>query len=417
MWASISRGSFCVFVTACLAGCGGSSGSGSTGGGGGGGNPTTVTYSFTRGTPTAVATQIGTGAYTQTTLQSNTLTLSIPSGTTDYSIAYVCPTYSTSSTSISGGERVIKASTQDGTSFSLICAGAAVPDVGTATVQVDASAISGAAFVSVGPHLQPWSGTTLSFSVEMLSGTHDVAVYATDAHENALAVRILRNQTIPGALNGGNTVALGSSDLTVPQAITYNNVPSGFAAPSTMAEYLIDGGNALLDMNATSQYMAVPSSEVQSGGNYAFTVSLNSIATPGESIFIQKPPGNSGGPQSFTFPAPWSYAGPTAAALPTFNFDYTGFSGSANVLRSAILFWGQGTTLSEIAVSASANYQNGATTISIPELSGLTGFIASAPTGTTVSWFAGISQGVSVDSLVTGSTVSSVENSGTYTEP
>ena len=51
----------------------------------------TVTYTFTGASPTAVATQIGTGSYTQASLQANKLTLSIPSGTSNYSVAFLCP--------------------------------------------------------------------------------------------------------------------------------------------------------------------------------------------------------------------------------------------------------------------------------------------------------------------------------------
>lgn len=402
-----------VFIL--IAGCGGSSNGGGTGGGG---TPTTVTYTFTGATPTAVATRIGTGAYTQASLQSGVLTLSIPRGTTDYSVAYVCPGLSGATSGVASGERVILASTQDSTSFSFICAGPAVTGLGTATVQVNAAAISGTAYVFVGQYSQPWSGNTLSFSSEMLSGTRDVAVYAVDANSNALAVRILRNQSIPGALNSGNTVVFGASDMTVPQTITYNNVPSGFTAPSTMVEYFADGGTANLNINATSQYMAVPSSEVQSGDSYAFTALTNSTTTPNEFMSIQMPPGSSGGPLAITFPAPWSYAGPTAAALPTFNFDYSGFSGTENVTQSALINWGLGTeSYSSIDVTASANYQKGATTVSIPDLSGIPGFIAPAPSGTTINWLAGIAQGVSLDSFLSSKTVSNIENSGTYIEP
>jgi hypothetical protein len=253
----------------------------------------------------------------------------------------------------------------------------------------------------------------------MPSGIHDVAICVTDTRGNTVAVRILRNQTIPGALNGGNTVVFDASDQTVPQTIAYNNVPSGFTAPSTMAGYLTAGGVAVsLSDNATSQYLAVPSSEVQSGDSYDFTSEVASTTTPSEYMFVQKPPGSGGGPQTFTFPAPWSYTGPTAAALPTFNFDYAGFSGATDVTRVANIAWPQGTLpFSLIGVTASANYQNGATAISIPDLSGLNGFTAPAPSGTTIHWDARIAQGLSVDSFVSGTTVSSVQNSGTYTEP
>jgi hypothetical protein len=134
-------------------------------------------------------------------------------------------------------------------------------------------------------------------------------------------------------------------------------------------------------------------------------------------MYVGKPQVSGGGPQAFTFPTPWTYAGPTAAALPTFNFDYAGFSGTTDVTREGIIEWSSGTSVSSINMLASANYQNGATAISIPDLSGITGFIAPAPTGTTIHWQAGIGQGVSVGSVDSSSTVTSVGNSGAYTEP
>jgi hypothetical protein len=78
----------CAPLLAGLTGCGGSS-NGTTSNGGG--NPQTVAFTFTGGTLTAAAVATGTGTFSSTTLQSNALNVSVPSGTTDYSIAYVCP--------------------------------------------------------------------------------------------------------------------------------------------------------------------------------------------------------------------------------------------------------------------------------------------------------------------------------------
>ncbi|MGA9069212.1 MAG: hypothetical protein WB424_03085, partial [Terracidiphilus sp.] len=119
-------------VIVLLSGCGGSSN-----GGGGcatpascpctncGGNSTTVTYTFSGSTATAVATKIGSGAWTQASLESNTLSLSIPNGTTDYSVAYVCQQFD---------ERIYLASTLDGTSIPVSCLGIS-GSTGLATVQ------------------------------------------------------------------------------------------------------------------------------------------------------------------------------------------------------------------------------------------------------------------------------------------
>ena len=98
-------------------------------------------------------------------------------------------------------------------------------------------------------------------------------------------------------------------------------------------------------------------------------------------------------PGAINLPAPWSYAGPTPAALPTFNYSYAGFSGMTDIEQVAFIYWAQGTTSAEqIQVTATANYQNGAMLITIPDLSGLTGFIAPAPSSTGVGWIASVNQ-------------------------
>ena len=60
-----------------------------------------------------------------------------------------------------------------------------------------------------------------------------------------------------------------------------------------------------------------------------------------------------------------------------------------------------------------AAYQNGATTLAVPDLTNLTGFLAAPSSGTIVSWSAGISEHTSqpTDSSAT------VTNGGRYDEP
>jgi hypothetical protein len=431
MYASLSRFSFSVVVMACLAGCGGSSNSSSTGGGGtgGGGTPTTVTYTFTGAMPTAVATQIGAGAYTQASLESGKLSISVPSGTTKYSAAWVCPA-DTSSNPPQNDERVVQASVQDGTSFSWYCFDANVSK-GTATVQVNASAISGGASVGVYGNVGvngagiglPWSSSTLNLSGEMFAGTYDVFATVYDAKGNLLAVKILRDQTIPGALNGGNPVVFAASDEVTSQPLTVNNIPAGFSPSMALVNYeTATYGNSLdlnFGLNGLTQYTAFPSAAMQSGDYYVFLVGAYGSTTPnlGESVGAEMT-STSSGPQTIALPAPWSYAGPTPAALPTFNFSYTGFSGMADVQQVAGVQWQQGTTSTQhIQMSATASYQNGATSMTIPDLSGLTGFFAPAPAGTSVFWFASVDQGWAVLSYSTNGTLYTVANSGTYTEP
>jgi hypothetical protein len=71
---------------------------------------------------------------------------------------------------------------------------------------------------------------------------------------------------------------------------------------------------------------------------------------------------------------------------------------------------------------ATANFQNGATALTIPDLTPLSGFFTPAPSGTKVSWIADIFGGTaqefifSVNPPANGS-ISFVENRGSYIQP
>ncbi|MGA7832238.1 MAG: hypothetical protein WCA21_14870 [Terracidiphilus sp.] len=420
MSTSILRLSFCVFLLAGLAGCGSSVNCGSCGGGG----STTVTYTITGPAPTAIATQIGSGAYTQATLTSGKLTISVPSGESNFSVAYLCP--SPTAGPFINQEYINQASTLDGTSFSGICNPRAVQG-GVATVQVDATAIPGAEGIFIG---QDGCAACNTFgpSAQLAAGTWDVPIYVTGTGGiyEAIAAKILRGQTIPGALNGGTPVVFATTDETVPQTITYNNVPNGYSPSGGEVNYITADGTwvplALGTMPAATQYMVMPSGTYQSGDYYEFKVEADNAAGNG-SVSVDKY-SSSAGPQSFTFPAPFSYAGPAAAALPRFNFTYSGFSGMSNISQQAAIYWGEGiwafgipADLDSITVTATANYQNGSTAMSIPDLSSLTGFLAPATSGTTVDWTAEYSQGDPNLTTPPSGSIQSVSNSGNYTEP
>jgi len=135
-----------------IAGCGGSSGGGSGSGSGGGGNPTTVTFAISGGTPTAVATSTGSGSFTAATLTAGKLTLSLPSGTTNFAVAFVCPPepHTTTPPFQQTNQYVFQASTLDGTSFSEPCPTTpATGTTGTLTGTVNATAVPKASFLNV----------------------------------------------------------------------------------------------------------------------------------------------------------------------------------------------------------------------------------------------------------------------------
>jgi hypothetical protein len=97
---------------------------------------------------------------------------------------------------------------------------------------------------------------------------------------------------------------------------------------------------------------------------------------------------------SISLPQPWTYSGPAPAKFPTFTFDYSGFSpGFTPVAQYAELLWpccAFHVPHTAITVLATARFQNGATTITIPDLTGLPGFIAPPPSGTPVFWGADV---------------------------
>ncbi len=433
------RASFLKFLAPAavgliVSGCGGSSGStgsGGGGGGGGGGTTTTVTVSFT-GTPTALATQVGSGSYTAATLTSGKLTLSVPNSTTNFAVAYVCVDSSYTM------QTVIEASTLDGSSFTApYCPPTATVPTGTLTGSADASAIGGANFVGVAAsngtpiQLTLITGDSETFSVTEPSGTDRVAVAAYNVSasiplglvslDTLLAVRNFDGVAIPGAVNGGNTVTLGAADAVTLEPITYKNVPSGFPTPTTSADYeWSDGGQLLLASDSSTQYPAIPAAATESGDYYSFySVIETSNGSGGEEGVSVSTNTTANGPLTLSFPAPWTYAGPAPSAQPVFNMANSGITGKTGVTETITLVWNNsaaGGTSSELI--ATGNYLNGSTSLSFPAFTGLTGFLSGPPSGSSVVWFADVSEST-VASLQTtqNGTQTGVENGGSFTVP
>lgn len=414
-------------------GGGNGGGGGGNGGGGGSSNPTTVTLTFPNSVTLAAA-QIGSGAFTVQTLSGNQLSLSIPSGTANYAVAYLCPGQS-SWQGLFTEEVVWEASTADGTSANLSCMDNFVSTAGMSilTGSLDASAIPGAEnftiFALSGNSIfaDDSSGPTANFSTLAPTGNDRVLVLVGDSYfQTTLAVKNFGSQTVPGALNGGNSVVFSAADEPTPTAITYNNEPSGFGSPGTSVSLQTAGNGFSFEIAApaktTTQYPMLPAAATESGDFYSFTAIASTTGSNPSSVYAGS--ANSGGPISLTFPAPWTYAGPTAAAQPTFNFGYTGFSGKSGVLQEATYSWQVGTSGStalfdEIRLTATAAYQGGSTALAVPDLSGVTGFLSTPASGKNVNWSAQVwqySYGVE-GALTLNSTWSGVENSGSYTVP
>jgi hypothetical protein len=421
---------------ALLAGCGGGSAGNPGGGGGTGGNssPTTVTFQFEGPAPTAVAARTGSGPFKLQALTSGVLNLSVPAGTTTFAVAYVCPTPAEAGLEIT--EQVVhQLSVADGTTFTETCAvaaGAAPGSGGTTgpsgilTGSVDASAISGASLVNI--YAQNGSsaaqesslGVRSDFSFSAPAGNDRVLVLAYSATGQGLtagsslvAARNFPSQTVPGVLNGGNTVALGAADLVSSQPITYSNLPSGYSAPSTTVVWGGGGGAFVIADHATSQYPALPAGAVQSGDRYGFSARSHSSAKVSEAVSVNLY-ASEGGPLEVRFPPSWAYGGPAPAALPAFDFSYAGMTNRGGVFYIAYVSWPRGSTAwADFLVGTSASAVNGSTVV-FPDLSGLPGFLAPPGPGTDVAWGASIMQ---TNWGQASSSFAAVENSGEYTVP
>ena len=365
------------------------------------------------------------------------MTLTIPNGSPDYAVAYICPAWPIMAGGMQVGQFleqfVLQQNIADGSSFTRSCPQTpALPQTGTLTGNVDASAIAGSTLLNV----QATNGTStanvslagavsdFSFAAPVGSNRVEVLAYDSDPSSpvNLLAAKTFDDQVVPGALNGGNSVVLGAADQTVVQAITYQNVPSGFAAPTVLVNFFT-GTSGLLHVasGVSTTYRALPAGAVRNGDSYDFlaTVYQNQGGLGLGAQVLAKAGSKTGGPMTFSFPSAWSYGGPVPAAMPAFDFTYAGFSGSNATVRNAAIGWSSGTVkpgLFSFFVVSTGNYAKGSTRVTFPDLSGITGFLPAPPSGTVVSWLADTAD-LSPQGAPSGTEWLSVRNQGTYTVP
>jgi hypothetical protein len=376
-----------IIVTMCNGGCGGgssSSGSSTTSPGVG----IAVTFGGNVA-PLAVASQIGANSWSIARLQGQTLNLTLPDGASKYGIAYVCGTGQYIS------EYVAYATPQDGSSYTLSCY--QPPPMGVATGTVDASVIPGTTGVEI-VGLLGSTGATFPvsgpFNTNMATGTQDIAFVALNASNSVLAVHIVRSQTVPGVVNDGDTITFLAADAVNLQSFSVSAAPAGFAPPPAFSAAYVTASGTSIDLFSTSagHYLLIPSTQSQPGDYYFFT-SSDSNQAPGQLIYssltIPTP-----GAVTLTLPPPLTYSAPTPAAFPNFNLAYTGFAGDSGVFDRAQILWATPPAAqSTITVTATAAYQNGSTVLAVPDLTGLSGFLPSAGSGTAVAWQAGVYSG------------------------
>lgn len=434
-----------AIVCLIFSGCGGSSGSSSTGGGSNN-QPATVTFSVTGATPIAVQTKVGSGNFTPATISSNTVTLSIPSGTRNFAVAWVCPPFGASPATTQ--QNLLESTTDDGITYTLNCVlPLSAGTTGTLTMSIDASAFSATTspvpnFVQVdvenGSNIAEQFPSTLvanSYGVTAPAGSdqvnlsvHGISVSNGFGNEYLIAAKSFSGVSVPGTLNNGSTVTFTSADAAVQQPITYSNVPAGYAAPTSTVDVVPSGETSgfFLTSNATSTYPALPATIAKSTDRYVVVASALSSVGSGSSTVYQYVAEfetfNGEGPVTVAFPTPWSYTGPTPASLPTMNINYTGFSGQSGVSDSGNLQWispSDANAMYIYHVTASAKYLGGSTSLQFPDLSSLTGFFPGPATGTSVNWEADAYQnsaGIAPPALTSGNELA-VAALGTYTAP
>lgn len=354
----------------------------------------TVSVTFTGGAPAAVATQVGGGAFVLRD-PGDQVTVPVPAGNTMFSVAYVCP-----QSTVPGNptrEFVIETTTQDGMALTADCGLGLSSRTAAATGNVS-STIPGTANLGIfgkfglGGALSPPSASG-SFNMLMPVGSNDIAAIAVDGSTNIVGVKIVRSQTVPGTVSA---IALQPSDATTTQNLTVANVPPGFGFPPFgVTWYYTAGGtqflltNTAASMTNPTPYSVIPAGSAQPGDFYFY---WGSTASPsGQRVEMTQTTTSGGGPFTLTLPSPLTMNAPAPAKFPTFTFTYSGFSGLPAVAESGTIYWSTGpSTTSQIAITATANFQNGSNAITIPDLTSLPGFLVPAPSGTTINWFAAI---------------------------
>ena len=408
--------------------------------------------------PAAVATRVGSGNWTAATLQNGQMSINVPDGTQTYAFAYACPVITDSYTNSANQpgvsnnhfEYIYEQTVQDGASLTIPsqCTNGSnsytVPPTTPVTLDVNAAAIPNAASLEVLSTLGigDLNGNSASFDLQLTSGVSDFIVDARDNLGNLRAIHVLPSQTIPGSLNGGNPVVLTSANNTTTQPITYSNMPSGwtFQLPHYFFYYVADNNLYVLNLNLDSNgnpnntYAALPTSEVTPGGYYSlYAYAYSPVSSTGSSgsAVVTGITTTSGGPLAINFPTPMAYSAPTPAALPTLNVSYGGFSSSLNLTYTSsvgYMYWAQSNssntgiqqTTYTISVQATSSSLDGATTLTIPNLSSVSGFLASPGSGATVTWSSEV-EGQTYPFFLPSTPANglwvSAENYGTYTVP
>jgi hypothetical protein len=281
-------------------------------------------------------------------------------------------------------QAIFEASASDTTSPAVYCPPTSLL---TVTFNFDISAIPSAqeAAIAVGSDLSPYlPGPASSASLQNVApGTQDigVAAYGTTANTPPFGVQIERGVKVTGS--PVIIPPMNTSDQTGSESIVVNNIPSGYTN-YVIASYVTAGGTTIPinGMQVPTSYATIASGDSAQGDFYSVeSTSLNGAGAGVEALqsFIT--------PQNLTLnlPSVLSYGGPTPAPYPTFNATYNGFTGSGITGWIASNGWVGSASEIEVVVYATSTFL-GSNSITIPNLSSVSGFVQTPPTNTSVGW-------------------------------
>ncbi len=285
-------------------------------------------------------------------------------------------------------ESIIQATTTDTTSLALACPSLS----GSVNATFDVSAIPGATSVLL--YVNYWSdqyyATTGSVSLLGIpTGTYDVALVA-DGANGTLGIQIQRGVNITGSTNIAFPPMTAADKLgSAPVNIT--NVPSNATISGFEPTYQTSGGlSVILDgpFNGIPQttYRTVPSGQSQSGDFYLINAGAD-LAAQSVNAEVSS---NTASAVTVALPSPLSsLPAPAAAAFPTFNANTSGFTVKGTVVDSAYTQF-QTPAVNSVAyntyIFVTGTWLGTNTTFTVPDLSTLTGFAPTPPSGGREFW-------------------------------
>lgn len=321
-------------------------------------------------TPSAVATQIGQGAWTSVSPASS-FQISLQ-GNADYGVAYVCQ----------GELFLLELTTTTDPSPTLTCTATTSPSWVPVSVTYNASSISNASSAVLYAGSSSYRLSTISCSsckAQLPQGTYDVVLMVENTLGQAVGFAELQNQ----ALTSTTSLSFGSILSLTPYAVSVGNIPPNFQGALSSA--WVSSGGTLASLGSFSLSSSVSVPQISASGHEYLSgfASSNPSQSPVEIVGAIGPLTS-----AISFPPIFDPQVNTSSALPTFSL----LNASGASFYDFNLNWGN---YAYSAVVAPA-WLGSSTSYTLPNLSNLNGFSAYLPpSGTTVRYEVGVVDGVS----------------------